>query len=146
MHTDEQAGQRSWSIHEALAIAYQEFSNRFGADLLWAAFDLLTRDRERTLAEHAELETELDQYLGHAMHQAGSKGDIWISKARTDEGQTALLLQAAVRWWCARDDLLSRPAQSRVPCEYAEGNTDHVNLQLLAQMLYRGRAPYTTCD
>lgn len=146
MHTDEHAAQHSWSIHEALAIAYQEFSNRFGADLLWAAFDLLARDRERTLAELSEREAELDQYLGHAMYQAGSAGDIWISKARTDEGQTALLLQAAVRWWCARDDLLSRPTQSRVPCEYAEGNKDHVNLQLLAQMLYRGRAPYTTCN
>lgn len=146
MHTDEQAAQSDWNIHEALNLAYQEFSNRFGADLLWEAFDLLTLDRERTLAEHTDLEADIDQYLGHALYQAGSTGDIWISKARTDEGQTALLLQIAVRWWRARDDLLSRPAQSRVPCEYAEGNNDHVNLQLLAQMLYRGRAPYTTCD
>lgn len=136
----------SWSIHEALAIAYEEFANRFGPDLLWRAFELLTRDREASLEAHAHIAAELDQYLGHALNQSGSRGDLWISKARDDEGQMVLLLHAAVRWWLARDDLLSRPAQSRVACEYAQGLSEHVNLQLLTQMLYRGRAPYTTCD
>lgn len=146
MHTEDKCAPSSWSIHEALAVAYEEFTTRFGADLLWPAFDMLARDRDGTLAAHESVEAELDQYLGHALNKKGSTGDLWISSARADEGQLVLLLHAAVRWWCARDDLLSRPAQSRVPCEYAEGESAHVNLQLLTQMLYRGRAPYTTCD
>lgn len=136
----------SWSIHEALAIAYEEFTKRFGPDLLWRAFDLLTREREAALEAHAQITSELDQYLGRALNQSGSRGDLWMSSARSDEGQLVLLLHAAVRWWLARDDLLSRPVQSRVPCQYAEGLSEHVNLQLLTQMLYRGRAPYTACD
>lgn len=146
MHTEDECAPSSWSIHEALAIAFEEFTTRFGADLLWSAFELLAHDRDGTLAVHMQIEAELDQYLGHALNQIGSAGDVWISSARADDAQVVLLLHAAVRWWRARDDLLNRPAQSRVPCQYAEGESAHVNLQLLSQMLYRGRAPYTTCD
>lgn len=76
----------------------------------------------------------------------GSGLDLWVAKARSDPDQAELLTLIGVRWLLARDDLLTRPAQSRVPCSYSEGLTDHVSLQLLSQMLYRGRAPYTTCD
>ena len=40
MQTPTQA--TSWSIAEALAVAYTAFAQRFGADLLHAAFDALT--------------------------------------------------------------------------------------------------------
>lgn len=136
----------SWSIHEAIAVAFTEFSERFGEDVLWRAFAELTQHRETIMAQQAELGGELDSYLQYPLNKFGSELDLWMAKARADDEQAWLLVHAGVRWWLARDDLLSRPAQSRVPCSYAEGETVHVNLQLLKQMLYRGAAPYTTCN
>ena len=145
MQTNDQ-DQHSWSIHEALAVAFTAFTERFGEDVLWRAFEELALRREVTLAQNAEMADELERYLQHPLNQRGSGLDLWVAKARTDAQQALLLVHAGVRWWLARDDLLSRPAHARVPHIYAEGMTDHVSLQLLKQMLYRGRAPYTTCD
>lgn len=136
----------SWSIAQALAVSFAAFTQRFGADLLWQAFEALTTEPERTMAAHMELEPAIDQYLPHALQAAGANLVIWMANARVDPQQAQLLLHCAVRWWRARDDLLTRPAKARVPCVYAEGLSDHVSLQLLNQMLYRGAAPYTTCD
>lgn len=136
----------SWSIHEAIAVAMTEFKNRFGDDVLWYAFQALTLHRDSALTEHAQLAEELDQYLKHPLSMFGSELKRWLRSAQADEGQARLLLHAGIRWWQSRDDLLSRPAHSRVPCDYSEGELDHFSLQLLSQMLYRGRAPYTTCD
>ena len=136
----------SWSIAQALAVSFAAFTQRFGAALLWQAFEALTTEPERTMAAHMGLETAIDQYLPHALQAAGANLVIWMANARADPQQAQLLLHCAVRWWRARDDLLARPAKSRVPCVYAEGLSDHVSLQLLNQMLYRGAAPYTTCD
>ena len=80
------------------------------------------------------------------LNKFGSELDLWVAKARADGEQVPLLVHAGVRWWLARDDLLSRPAHARVPCDYSNGAMEHFSLQLLSQMLYRGRAPYTTCD
>ncbi|WP_087863754.1 hypothetical protein [Comamonas thiooxydans] len=145
MQTNHQ-DQQSWSIHEALAVAFTAFTERFGADVLWRAFEELTQRREATLAQHAELTDELEDLLQRLLNQRGSELDLRVAKARTEADEAWLLLHAGVRWWQARDDLLSRPAHARVPHIYAEGMTDHVSLQLLKQVLYRGRAPYTTCD
>ena len=137
----------SWSIHEALNVAFHEFAVRFGPDLLWKAFGALTRDYEGVMAEHHRAQVDIDQYLRHPLVKNGSDLDLWISAARADADQAALLLHVAVRWWRARDDLLSRPAHARVPWSLGQdGMKGQVSLQLLAQMLYRGRAPYTTCD
>ncbi len=136
----------SWSIHEAISVAFQTFASRFGADILWAAFEALTAERELLLEEHYRWESDIDSYLRSPLNLQGKDLVMWIASARADTGQERLLLHVGIRWWNARDDLLTRPAQSRVPCVYAEGLNDHVNLQLLRQMLYRGRAPYTTCD
>ena len=144
MHTIEK--KTSWSIHEAIAVGMAEFTSRFGDDVLWQAFQLLTLSRDVTLAEHARLEEELDRYLKYPLSEVGSTLDLWMAKARVDGGQAQLLVHAGICWWLARDDLLSRPSHSRVPCDYSEGELDHFSLQLLSQMLYRGRAPYTTCD
>ena len=146
MHTIPEDSLGSWSIHEALAIAFTAFTERFGEDTLWRAFEALTLRREATLAQHAELADELERYLQYPLNMRGSELDLWMAKARKAEDQTLLLVHAGVRWWLARDDLLSRPAHARVPHVYAEGMSDHVSLQLLKQVLYRGRAPYTTCD
>ena len=146
MHTDTQTTPHSWGIHEALAVAFTAFTERFGEDTLWHAFEALTLRREATLAQHAELADELERYLQHPLNMRGSELDLWVAKARADTEQALLLVHAGVRWWQARDDLLSRPAHARVPRVYAEGMSEHVSLQLLKQMLYRGRAPYTTCD
>lgn len=146
MHTIPQDTMRSWSLHEALAVAFTAFTERFGEDTLWLAFEALTLRREATLAQNAEIADELERYLQHPLSKRGSELDLWVAKARKAEDQTPLLVHAGVRWWQARDDLLTRPAHARVPQVYAEGMTDHVSLQLLKQMLYRGRAPYTTCD
>lgn len=136
----------SWSISQALAVAYSAFAKRFGADLLHQAFEALTTQAEHTHAAHLALEHDIDKYLQHALQASGASLVIWMANARADPAQADLLLHCGVRWWRARDDLLSRPARSRVPCMYAEGLEDHVSLQLLNQMLYRGAAPYTTCD
>ncbi|ADU99804.1 hypothetical protein [Alicycliphilus denitrificans] len=136
----------SWSIHEAIAVSFNAFGERFGEDVLWLAFAELARERDATLDELGGAERDINQYLMQVLNKKGSELDLWISSARADGAQALTLLQIGVRWWLARDDLLSRPAQSRVPCQHAEGETDHVSLQLLKQMLYRGAAPYTTCN
>ena len=146
MHTIPQGTQHSWSLHEALAVGFSAFTERFGQDVLLHAFEALTLHREATLAQNTEMADELERYLQHPLNLRGSELDLWMAKARKAEDQTLLLVHAGVRWWLARDDLLSRPAHARVPHVYAEGMSDHVSLQLLKQMLYRGRAPYTTCD
>lgn len=132
-----------WTIPDALAVAFQAFTQRFGADLLWLAFEALTIKREDTMAEHQALERDLDQYLGHALNAQGANLVIWMANARSKPDNAELLLHCAVRWWRARDDLVRMPGGTRVPCVYAEGATDHVALQLLMQMLYRGSAPDT---
>lgn len=136
----------SWSIHEAIAVAFTEFSERFGEDVLWRAFAELTQHRETIMAQQAELGSELDSYLQYPLNKFGSELDLWMAKARADDEQAWLLVHAGVRWWLARDDLLGRPTHARVPCDYSNGEMGHFSLQLLSQMLYRGRAPYTTCD
>jgi len=136
----------SWSIHEALAVAYGAFTERFGATILWQAFVALTRDRDATLAEQERLEADIDSFIKYPLGMKGSKLDVWVASALADPEVALLVLHMGVRWWRARDDLLTRPAASRVPCVYEEGGLEHVSLQLLRQMLYRGRAPYTTCD
>ncbi len=135
----------SWSIPEALAVAYTAFTQRFGDDLLWQAFDALSTKPESTKAEHRAMGRDLDQYLGHALSAQGADLVIWMANARSCPDNVALLLHCGVRWWMARDDLLLQQAsEARVPCNYAEGSTDHPGLQLLTQMLHRGSAPDTT--
>ena len=133
----------SWSIAQALAVSFAAFTQRFGADLLWQAFEALTTEPERTMAAHMGLETAIDQYLPHALQAAGANLVIWMANAKSRPDNAALLLHCAVRWWLARDDLLRKPSGTRVPCVYAEGSSDHCTLQLLTQMLYRGSAPDT---
>lgn len=101
---------------------------------------------DAVLAEHGQLTEELDKYLKYPLTMFGSELGRWVDRAKADESQARLLVHAGIRWWQSRDDLLSRPAHSRVPCDCSEGELDHFSLQLLSQMLYRGRAPYTTCD
>ena len=143
---EESTDHTSWSVPEALGVALEAFTKRFGADLLWAAFQQWTADPQSVMAEHRAIEASLDQYLAHALAHKGAAHVVWMANARADDTQAVLLLHIGVRWWRARDDLLRRLPQARVPCEYASGLTDHVNHQLLCQMLYRGSAPYTTCD
>ena len=137
------AADQSWSIAEALAVAYTAFTQRFGADLLHQAFEALTTRPEDTMAEHQALARDLGQYLGHALNAQGVNLVIWMANAKSRPDNAALLLHCAVRWWLARDDLLRKPSGTRVPCVYAEGSSDHCTLQLLSQMLYRGSAPDT---
>lgn len=138
-----QLADQTWSVPEALAVAYTAFTQRFGADLLWQAFEVLTTKRKDTMAEHKALERDLGQYLGHALNAQGADLVIWMANAKSRADNAELLLHCAVRWWLARDDLLRKPSGTCVPCVYAEGATDHVALQLLTQMLYRGSAPDT---
>jgi len=133
----------TWSVPEALSVAYTAFTQRFGTDLLWQAFEALTTKRENTMAEHKALERDLGQYLGHALNAQGANLVIWMANAKSNPDNADLLTHCAVRWWLARDDLLRKPSGTRVPCVYTEGSTDHVALQLLTQMLYRGSAPDT---
>lgn len=144
--TLDQTDSEDWSIHEAIAVSFDTFARRFGADLLWAAFQALTGDRETTLAEHVEWEKDIDKFIQYPLSMSGANLLVWMTNARADDYSTRMLCHMGIRWWLARDDLLSRPPKSRVPCVYTEGLSNHVNLQLLNQMLYRGRAPYTTCD
>lgn len=140
------ATQESWSIHEALEAGYEAFIGQFGSAILWRAFDVLTRQRAITLRHQKQLERDVDKYLQYPLHLSGQELESWMEQARADPDQDVLLLQVGVRWWLARDDLLNRPAHSRVPCVYADGLDVPVRIQLLSQLLYRGRAPYTTCD
>lgn len=146
MHTIPHGTQHSWSLHEALAVAFTAFTERFGQDTLWRAFEALTLRREATLAQHAELVHELGRWLQYPLELGGSELETWMANARADADQEPLLVHAGVRWWQARDELLSRPAHARVTFVRKEWTLDHVSLQLLKQMLYRGHAPNTTCD
>lgn len=133
----------TWSIDEAIAQSYQEFSRRLGADLLWGAFELLTLDRKAVLMRHQVLARELDQYLQYPLNYEGASLAEWMGNARAAANQAELLLHVGVRWWRARDDMLLLPAEARVPCVYAEGLGGQVSLQLLKQMLYLGKSPDT---
>lgn len=141
MHNDTHP--TSWSITQALAVAYTTFTQRFGADLLHAAFAALTAEPDVTQAEHHALAAELGLYLSHALNGRGASQVVWMGNARADPSQARLLLHMGVRWWRARDSLLACPAGTRVPCVYADGLADHLSLQLLGQMLHRGAAPDT---
>jgi len=132
-----------WTIHEALAASYQAFCTRFGQDALAVAFELLTMRRQITMLENKRLGRTLDQYISHAVNVQGREQVTWLSHALADPDQAGLLMHAGVRWWLARDDLLRKPAGTLVPKQYMEGLKEHVSLQLLAQMLYRGAAPDT---
>lgn len=134
----------SWSIHEAIAVAYDAFTARLGADLLWRAFEALTQRHAETVTVNQRRDAELGRYINHIVASEGAALREWLANARADPEQAALLLHVGVRWWRARDDLLARPAGTRVRRAYAEGCAAHVSLQLLSQMLYRGRAPDTT--
>lgn len=129
----------SWTVTQAVAIAYTAFAERFGADLLHGAFAALTTQPEATMTQQRALGAELDSYISHAM----TGGSAWMDTARADPKQASLLLHLGVRWWLARDAMLHLPTGTLVPCQYAEGLTDHVSLQLLGQMLHRGGSPDT---
>lgn len=132
-----------WTIPEALAAAYQAFSTRFGQDALAQAFEALTMAPQATKLENRRIGRTLDQYISHAINVHGREQVTWLSSALADADQAPLLLHAGVRWWLARDDLLRKPPGTLVPKQYMEGLKDHVSLQLLGQMLYRGAAPDT---
>lgn len=134
---------QSWSIPEALAVAYTEFTQRFGAELLYQAFEALTLQPEQTRTEHLVLGRELDKYLAYPLNTHGTELVAWMASAKGKPDNAALLLHCGVRWWRARDDLARKPNGTRVPCEYAPGSKNHSGLQLLAEMLYRGSAPDT---
>ena len=132
-----------WTIHEALAAAYQAFCTRFGHEALAAAFEALTMQRQATLLHNKRLGRSLDQYISHAVNVQGKEQMHWLANALAAPDQADLLMHAGVRWWLARDDLLRKPRGTLVPKRHMEGLKDHVSLQLLAQMLYRGAAPDT---
>ena len=139
MRADEHTA--SWTVHEALAVAFQEFEQRFGSDLLWPAFEALTSRRAEVMREQVAIERELNQFLQYPLNKRGADLDLWISKARCAEDQAGLLLHIGVRWWRARDAMLALPNGTTVPQMWeVEG---HVSLSLLKQMLYRADAPHT---
>ncbi|MDD5028496.1 MAG: hypothetical protein PHH58_03185 [Rhodoferax sp.] len=134
----------SWNIQEALAVAYSEFTQRFGADLLHQAFVALTLHSAQTMQAHRALDADMGNYISSVLDARGAGLTEWLTNARADRDQDAMLLDIGVRWWRARDDLARQPQGTRVPCTYAPGATSlHSGLQLLAQMLYRGSAPDT---
>lgn len=132
-----------WTIPEALAATYTEFTQRFGAELLWQAFEALTTQPEQTKAKHLALSKELGQYLAYPLNIHGDALVSWMTSAKSRPDNADLLTHCAVCWWLARDDLLRKPSGTRVPCVNAEGAKNHSALQLLTQMLYRGSAPDT---
>lgn len=134
----------TWSVPEALAVAYTAFTQRFGAELLHQAFEALTLDPQQTMEDQRDLARDLGQYLGHALNAQGAGLVIWMANAKSRPDNAALLLHCGVRWWLARDDLARKPPGTRVPCEYGPGSKEHSALQLLAEMLYRASAPDTT--
>lgn len=139
MRADEHTA--SWTVQEALSVAYREFDLRFGADLLWPAFDALMHRRSEVLLAQAGIESELNQFLQYPLNKRGTDLDLWISKARSTEDQAELLLHIGVRWWRARDAMLALSDGTTVPqMTDVEG---HVSLSLLKQMLYRADAPHT---
>lgn len=135
----------TWSVPEALAVAYTEFTQRFGADLLHQAFAALTLQPEQTMQAHRALDRDMGNYISHVLDARDAGLLEWLANARADRSQDAMLLDIGVRWWRARDDLARQPHGTRVPCTYALGSTSlHSGLQLLVQMLHRGSAPDTT--
>lgn len=135
----------SWTIPEALAVAYAEFTQRFGADLLPKAFEALTLRPTQTLQVHQALDRDMGNYISSVMDARGAALIEWLAHARTDRDQDAMLLDIGVRWWRARDDLARKPVGTRVPCTYAPDSTSlHSGLQLLVQMLHRGSSPDTS--
>lgn len=132
-----------WTITEALGVAYEAFSTRFGPEALAAAFEALTLEPQATRLENRRLGRDLDQYISHAIGVFGREQVTWLSNALADPDQAALLMHAGVRWWLARDDLLRKPPSALVRKQYAEGMKAHFSLQLLGQMLHRGAAPDT---
>jgi hypothetical protein len=144
VHTMKQPTEAAhWAVSEALAVAYTEFTQRFGAELLLQAFEALTLRPMETMATHRTLDRHMGNYISSVLDARGDGLTEWLTNARADRDQDAMLLDIGVRWWLARDDLARKPAGTRVPCEYAPGSTDHVSLQLLTQMLHRGSAPDT---
>ncbi|BBK14289.1 MULTISPECIES: hypothetical protein [Klebsiella] len=135
-----------WSVHEAISVSFRAFSRRYGEDLLWSAFGMLTRDRRKALREHACLEQDINSFIKYPISSEGRALREFMAKAKDDEYGLLMLRHMGIRWWLARDDLLSLPPQTRVPRVYSEGFTNHVSLQLLDQMLWRGAAPDTTCN
>lgn len=136
--------QDTWSVPEALAVAYTEFAQRFGAELLHQAFEALTLDPKQTMHAHRALDRDMGNYISSVLDARGAALVEWLANARADRSQDAMLLDIGVRWWRARDDLARQPHGTRVPCTYAPGSTSlHSGLQLLTQMLYRGSAPDT---
>lgn len=135
----------SWTVPEALAVAYTEFTRRFGADLLAQAFAALTLQPVKTMQAHRALDRDMGDYISSVLDAHGAALQEWLANARADREQDAMLQDIGVRWWRARDDLARKPAGTRVPCTYAPGSTSlHSGLQLLIQMLHRGSAPDTT--
>ncbi|WP_141685490.1 hypothetical protein [Klebsiella pneumoniae] len=135
-----------WSVHEAIAVSFRAFSRRYGEDLLWSAFGMLTRDRRKAIREHALLEKDINDFIQYPIDSEGKSLREFMATAKADEHGLLMLRHMGIRWWLARDDLLSLPPQTRVPRVYCEGFTKHVSLQLLDQMLWRGAAPDTTCS
>lgn len=134
----------TWSVPEALAVAYAEFTQRFGADLLHHAFESLTLRPEKTMQAHHALDRDMGNYISSVLDARGAGLVEWLANARADSSQDAMLLDIGVRWWRARDDLARQPHGARVPCTSAPGSTSlHSGPQLLTQMLYRGSAPDT---
>ena len=133
----------SWTVPEALSVAYKAFAARFGADLLHQAFEALTLHPKQTMAMHRALRADMVTYLDYALDVRGAGLVVWMANARADLDQAPMLLDCAVRWWCARDAMLRLPLNTRVPCIYMEGLTAHSDLQLLEQMLRRASAPDT---
>ncbi len=135
----------TWSVPEALALAYTEFTQRFGTELLHQAFEALTLEPERTMQAHRALDSDMGNYISSVLDARGAGLVEWLANARADRSQDAMLLDIAVRWWRARDDLAGQPKGTRVACTYAPGSTSlHSGLQLLVQMLHRGSAPDRT--
>ena len=133
----------SWTIPETLAVAYTEFTQRFGVDLLPKAFEALTLRPAETMQAHRALSRDMGNYISSALDARGAGLEEWMASARADSDQDAMLLDIAVRWWLARDALARHPSGTRVPCIYVPGLTSHSGHQLLLQMLHRGNAPDT---
>lgn len=131
----------TWFVHDAIGVSFDAFVKRFGSDLLWQAFERMTRDRLATLVLHGRYAHDLDQYLGQPLEKEGADLVVWMANARLDPVQADLLILIGVRWWMARDDMLTLPPMTKIPKIYNENSSKHVSLQLLTQMLYRGAAP-----
>lgn len=135
----------SWSRDEALAVALEAFSQRLGTDLLWQAFRELTIAPVATMDEQQRFATDIDKYLAHVLYSEGDALVEFMNRSKVDRaGGQRLLFHCAVRWWLARDALVAMPPHTRVNKIYAHGSTGPHAQELLAQMLYRGKAPDTS--